>query len=203
MRIGIFGGTFDPVHWGHLLLAEFCREQCRLEQVFFVPSAQPPHKLGQPITPARHRLQMLQLATAGNPAFAISDCELKREGPSYTYQTLEHFHQAHPQDELYLLLGGDSVAELPGWKHPERICRLARLVGAARPGSPPPDWEALRPLVPESRWQQAPPVTVSMPQVELSSREIRRRCRQGLSIRYQTPRAVEVYIHQHGLYRES
>ena len=202
VRIGIFGGTFDPVHWGHLLLAEFCREECKLDQVVFVPSAQPPHKLGQPITAGKHRLQMLELATAGNEAFVLSDCELKRAGPSYTYQTLEQFRQNHPGAELFLLLGGDSVAELPGWKYPERICQLARLVGVQRPGFPELDWERLRPLMDQQRWQQAPPLTVTMPLVGLSSREIRRRCGQGLSIRYQVPRAVEAYIYEHGLYSE-
>ncbi len=201
VQVGIFGGTFDPVHWGHLLVAECCREECKLDQVRFVPSALPPHKLQQPITDPKHRLNMLHLATDGHESFVVNSWELNQPGPSFTYRTLEHFRQEHPEHEFFLLLGADSVAEFPTWKHPERICRLAHLIAVPRPGCPEVNWEPLRRLVDEATWQWCSPRVVEMPLVGISSREIRRRLAQGRSIRYQVPAAVEMYIYQHGLYQ--
>ncbi len=122
MRLGLFGGTFDPVHFGHLLLAECCREQCRLDAVWFLPTAVPPHKQDRPPTPAELRIEMLELATAGNEAMAVSRYEADRGGVNYTAQTLEHFHQEDPQRELFFLLGADMLRDLPHWREPGRIC---------------------------------------------------------------------------------
>ena len=128
MRLGIFGGTFDPVHYGHLLLAELCREACRLDQVWFVPAATPPHKSPRAITPAGQRLEMLELAVGGNECFAVSRLEVDRGGVSYTVDTLAELKAADPQRELFFLLGGDSLKDLPHWREPRGSaswrCRL-------------------------------------------------------------------------------
>src|SRR5262249_24245927 len=116
MRIGVFGGTFDPVHLGHLILAEQCREQVRLDQVWFVPSARPPHKLDRSLTPFVHRVEMLSLALAGNPAFRVDQSEKDRPGPSYTVDTLDIFKQQRSRDEFFLLVGSDTLLDLPHWR---------------------------------------------------------------------------------------
>src|SRR5262245_22067300 len=118
MRIGIFGGTFDPVHLGHLILAENCREQGRLDQVWFIPAPAPPHKLDRSITSFERRVEMLQLALAGNPAFQINEVEKDRSGPSYTVDTLAELQHRHPGDEFFLLIGSDTLADLPAWREP-------------------------------------------------------------------------------------
>jgi nicotinate-nucleotide adenylyltransferase len=203
MRLGLFGGTFDPVHLGHLLLAEYCREQCRLDAVWFVPAAEPPHKQGRDLTPAGQRIEMLQLAIGGHEAFSVCTREVERGGVSYTVDTLCDLATEDPSRELFFLLGEDSLADLPRWREPARICSLAMPVVVARPGSPPADYEALAGLVPAKRLAQIRAHQVDMPQIGISSREIRRRVAAGLSIRYQTPRAVEMYIATAGLYLTS
>ena len=203
MRLGIFGGTFDPVHYGHLLLAEYCREACRLDQVWFLPAASPPHKQQYEITAAQQRLEMLELAVGGNEFFAVSRLEIDRGGVSYTVETLTELKAADPARELFFLLGGDSLKDLPQWREPARICELALPVVVRRPGSAEPNYDGLRDLISSERLEQVRQHQVDMPQIDLSSREIRRRVAAGLSIRYQTPRAVEKYIETGGLYREA
>src|SRR3954447_934550 len=134
MRVGVFGGTFDPIHLGHLILAEQCREQGQLDQVWFVPSARPPHKDAPAITPFAQRVEMLQLAVAGQPAFRVDELEKDRPGPSFTADTLEAIQRRQPQDELFLLLGADALHDLPAWHEPARIVRAATLLVSARPG---------------------------------------------------------------------
>ncbi|HVA45206.1 MAG TPA: nicotinate-nucleotide adenylyltransferase [Pirellulales bacterium] len=201
MRLGLFGGTFDPVHLGHLLLAEYCREQCRLDAVWFLPAAEPPHKQRPDLTPARQRIEMLQLAIGGHEAFSVCTREVERGGVSYTVDTLGELAAEQPSRQLFFLLGGDSLADLPRWREPAKICELAMPVVVARPGSPPPDYTSLSSLVSAERLQQIRAYQVDMPQIGLSSREIRRRVAAGLSIRYQTPRAVEKYIQTARLYQ--
>src|SRR5271166_5246780 len=138
MRIGVFGGTFDPVHLGHLILAEQCREQGRLDQVLFVPAASPPHKQSQALTPFAQRVEMLALAIAGQPAFRIDELEKDRPGPSYTVDTLEQLKERQPAAELFLILGSDTLLDLPHWHGPARVAALATLVVVARP-----DWQTL------------------------------------------------------------
>ncbi len=121
MRLGIFGGTFDPVHYGHLLLAECCREQCRLDAVWFLPAATPPHKLGEELSPARQRIEMLELAIAGNPAFSVCRHEADCGGVNFTIDTLAHLHEEDPNRELFFLMGADMLADLPNWREP-RAC---------------------------------------------------------------------------------
>lgn len=194
MRVGIFGGTFDPIHIGHLILAETCREACRLDKVLFVIAGEPPHK-GKPRTSAKHRVEMVELAIAGHDAFEASEIELDRPGPHYSYETLERLAEERPGDELFFLIGADSLADLPGWRKPERICELASLVVVNRPGTPD---EVLSSYVPPEG--SKPFYHVTMPDVGVASRDIRRRVAEGHSARYLVPRAVEVYFQEHRIY---
>jgi nicotinate-nucleotide adenylyltransferase len=201
MRLGIFGGTFDPVHYGHLLLAECCREQCRLDAVWFLPAAVPPHKQGRELAPAAARLEMLELAIAGHEAFSVSRYEADRGGVNYTAETLAHFQEEDPARELFFLLGADMLHDLPHWRQPGRICELALPVAVRRWGQPPLDFAGLRGVVPAERIEQMRGHQVEMPEIGISGTEIRHRVAAGLSIRYRTHRAVEKYIETHGLYR--
>ena len=201
MRLGIFGGTFDPVHYGHLLLAECCREQCKLDAVRFLPAAVPPHKKDRELTSAEMRIEMLQLAIAAEPAFSVSRHETGRGGVNYTFQTLAHFRGEDPKVELFFLLGADMLNDLPTWRRPERVCELALPIVVRRPASGQIDLDCLSGLATAERIDQIRRHQVEMPQIGISSTQIRRRVAEGKSIRYYTPRAVEKYIETHGLYR--
>ncbi|MCA9169906.1 MAG: nicotinate (nicotinamide) nucleotide adenylyltransferase [Planctomycetales bacterium] len=201
MRIGLFGGSFDPIHFGHLLLAETCREAAQLDQVWWTPAATSPHKQGRVTASAQHRLRMLQLALGGHEAFIACDWELERGGVSFTVDTLERLHSEHPTAELFLLLGADSVNDLPTWRAPERICELATPLFVRRPNSSEPDWDRLGSLLDPTRRAEVKSLQVSMPLIELSSTEIRQRIAESRSIRYRTPAAVVKYIETQRLYR--
>jgi nicotinate-nucleotide adenylyltransferase len=201
MRRGIFGGTFDPAHYGHLLLAESCREQCRLDEVWFLPAAVPPHKQGRELTSAAQRIEMLELATAGNPAFSVCRYEIDRGGVSYTVDTLAHFRQQDPERELFFLMGADMFLDLPNWRETGRVCELAVPVVVRRPGTGPIDFEWLRGLASEERIEAMRGHQIEMPEIGISSTDLRRHVRLGQSIRYCVPPAVEMYIQTHGLYR--
>lgn len=203
MRIGIFGGTFDPVHLGHLILAEQCREQGRLDQVLFVPAARPPHKEERALSPFAQRVEMLSLAIAGHPMFRVDELEKDRPGPSYTVDTLETIHCRHPDAELFLLIGSDTLQDLPQWYEPRRVLELSGLLIGARPGWKIESADELRtslqiPSETPLRYQ-----VVQMPLVDISSRDLRRRAAQKLSLRYMVPRAVEAYIQDKQLYVEN
>ncbi len=200
-RIGVFGGTFDPVHYGHLLMAEQCREQLALQRVVFVPAHQSPLKPHGPQATPRQRLEMLRLAVAGHASFQVSDLELDRPPPSYTVDTLQHMAEADPQAELYFILGSDSVTSFAQWRQPQRIVELALPVVVARPGSSA-QLEELRPFATPARWHQIQAAAVRTPLIEISSSELRARLAAGRSIRYMTPRAVEVYLQTHGVYTQ-
>jgi nicotinate-nucleotide adenylyltransferase len=202
MRLGIFGGSFDPVHYGHLLLAESCREETALDEVWFVPAAVPPHKRDKTITADRHRVEMLQLAIGGNEAFKLSTIELDRGGVTYTYETLEAIHAERPHDELFFLMGGDSLRDLHLWRKPDVICQLATIVVVDRPDVLEPSLDTLRPLMTPERFAAAPPRMVPMTLVDFSSTDIRDRARDGRSMRYRLPPAVAKYIEAHDLYRK-
>jgi nicotinate-nucleotide adenylyltransferase len=200
MRVGVFGGTFDPVHLGHLILAEQCREQAGLEQVLFVPAALPPHKQTQALTSFGQRVEMLSLAISGNAAFRIEELEKDRPGPSYTVDTLTRLHETRPGDELCFILGSDSLHELPLWYQPRRILELATLLVNARADWPVPAETELRTMLQLDadfplRWQ-----VIDAPLITVSSRDIRQRIAEGRSVRYMIPRAVEAYIVDKGLY---
>ncbi len=193
MRVGVFGGSFDPVHFGHLFLAEYCREACELDEVLFIPAGQPPHKSGQRLTPPEHRLEMLRLAIANNPGFSISDVEIKRDGPSYTVDTLAELKEQRPDANLFLLMGADMLADFPTWREPTRICELASLAVVARADQAALDWSVMDGVTTADR--QAEFISVKMPRMDISSTEIRERVFAGMSIRYRTPDAVMDYIH--------
>lgn len=200
-RLGLFGGSFDPVHFGHLLLAECCREQARLDQVIFVPAAIPPHKQDRPLTPSAYRVEMLELAIAGHEHFYVSRYEADRPGITYTVDTLAHFRGQYPQAELFLLLGADMFNDLPHWRQADEVCRLALPLVAQRAGATELDFDVLAHLVEPHRLEAIRRHRVEMPGIGISSTDLRRRVAAGRSIRYQTPRAVEEYIRTHGLYR--
>ena len=196
-RIGVFGGTFDPVHLGHLIIAEELRYRLQLDRVLFLPARKPPHKTDREITGEELRVAMLELALADNPCFVISAVDLERAGPSFTADSLEILWRQYPGASRYFLMGQDSLRDLPTWHDPNRIARQAYLGVALRP-EVRLDVEAVVRQVPEARGRIE---LVSVPLIGITSQEIRRRVREGLPIRYQVPAEVECYIVQHGLYR--
>lgn len=201
-RVGIFGGTFDPVHLGHLVLAEQCREQGRLDEVWFVPSARPPHKLGRPLTPFGQRIEMLSLAVAGNPAFRIEPSEKDRPGPSFTVDTLADFGRRYAACDFFLLIGTDTLKDLPTWRDPAGVVERAALLVGSRPGWPVLSAERLRAELGLPEGAALRVQHVEAPLIDIASRDLRDRAARGRSLRYLVPRAVEVYIEDRGLYRE-
>jgi nicotinate-nucleotide adenylyltransferase len=205
MRLGLFGGTFDPIHLGHLILAECCREQCELDAVWFLPAGDPPHKPGKTISPGRTRAEMIEFAIAGHPQFVVNRMELERDGKSFTYETLGRLHDDEPERALFFLIGADSLADLPTWREPRRILELATIVAVNRGDKPLADIDAIARRIAGS--SDVAPVrerirVVTMPGVDISSTDIRSRVQSGRSIRFLVPRAVEMYIAQHQLYAE-
>jgi nicotinate-nucleotide adenylyltransferase len=210
MRLGIFGGTFDPVHYGHLLLAESCREQLRLDQVWFLPAAVPPHKQECTLAPAVARAEMLELAIGGHPAFVVCRHEIEQGGVNFTADTLARIKAKDPTRELFFLMGADSLRDLPGWRNPQQICEFATPVmvrrgelGEAAHVGESFDWSRLETILTAERVRDIRDHQVHMPRVDLSSSEIRARVAAGESIRFRTPRAVEKYIESHRLYAQS
>jgi len=191
-RIGVFGGTFDPPHLGHLALAEWAREQLRLDRVIFMPAARPPHKRRRRISAAADRVAMTRLAVRGNPAFGVSTLEVRRAGPSYTVDTLRALQRTHPRAAFWLLIGEDSLREFDTWHAPREILRRARLAVAGRPGA-----RATRPRSSAARGRI---VWLNNPELQISSSRIRARARAGRSVRYWVPDAVARYIAARGLY---
>lgn len=202
MRIGIFGGSFDPVHYGHLILAELCRESCQLDEVRLVPAATPPHKQDQGRADNEHRFQMLKLAIGANPGVSAWDVELQRGGVSYTVDTLRVLREERPDDELFLLMGADSLYDLPNWRSPDQICDLAILAVTDRPGNRAIDFAVLEDVTTSDRIAIFQQHVLPMPQLDIRSSEIRRRVENRQTIRYQTPRAVEQYIATESLYEK-
>lgn len=200
-RIGILGGTFDPPHLGHLLIAETARGALQLESVLFIPAGEPWLKAGQRITPASHRLRMVELAVADNPHFHACDCEIRRNGATYTVDTLRELRSAYPDaTELYFIVGSDVLCQFHRWKEPEVILALCRLAVIERPGSPANGTEALAEKFP-SAVDSGAVVTLAGPRVDFSASELRRILAAGQSARYQIPDAVAQYIREHDLYR--
>lgn len=185
MRLGILGGTFNPIHIGHLILAECAREQCALDQVWFMPTAVPPHKSARGLIPARHRLAMVRAALRGHPAFRASDFELQLGGVSYTIRTIRALRRRFPKTRLVYLLGADMLA-VP-WYQMRALRRLCTFAAAGRPGAAARRHPGMRRIV--------------MPQMDISSSLIRGRIRRGRSVRYLVPDAVARYITRHRLYQ--
>ena len=202
MRLGIFGGSFDPVHYGHLILAETCRETCGLDEVWFVPAATPPHKQDREVTPAEVRAEMLQLALGGHDKMNVSRIEMERGGISFTVDTLRAIKNEQPDAELFLIIGADSLFDLPNWREPDEICKLAIPVVVRREGSPQPGMTVLRELVSTERLQTIVEHQVETPTIELSSTDLRERAGKDRSMRFRTPRAVEQFILANNLYRD-
>jgi nicotinate-nucleotide adenylyltransferase len=200
MRVGVFGGTFDPVHTGHLILAEQCREQGRLDEVWFVPAPRPPQKDEAVLTRFEQRVEMLALATAGNPAFKVDELEKDRSGPSYTVDTLAELRRRHGGHEFFLLVGSDTLADLPHWHEPRRLLELAGLLVMARPGNPVLSADELRRRVGLPAEAPLRLEVAQTPLIDISSRDLRRRARGGRSLRYFLPRAVECYVRDKRLY---
>ncbi len=202
MRLGIYGGSFDPVHLGHLLVAENCREQQKLDEVWFIPAAISPHKTHAAPAEAHHRLEMLKLAIGGYEPFRLSTLEIDRGGVSYTVDTLEALHGEDPNREMFLILGADALDDLPKWKEPRRICELAIPLVVRRAYAPDPDFSVLANLMTHERIVAAQAAQVNMAPIGIASSDIRRRVAAGKSIRFRTSRAVEKYIETHGLYQQ-
>ena len=200
MRIGIFGGSYDPIHYGHLILAENCREQARLDQVWFVPSAIAPHKRDGAKLTDRQRMELIKLAVGGHDAFVVSDMELHRGGVSYTVDTLIQVHNQQPGDDLFILIGSDSLHQFDTWREPAAVCKLAIPLVVARPGAKPVDLELLSRFVDGDRLSTIKNYQIESPLIDISSTDIRKRVSEGRTIRYLTPRAVEKYIETQKLY---
>ena len=195
-RIGVLGGTFDPVHNGHLHIADALRTALDLDGVLWVPAGRPPHKSDQIVSSDHDRLAMLDLALAGSATDEISTIDIDRSGPSYTADTLEILAEHFPTAGLYFLMGEDSLRDLPTWHQPERILRVAELAVAGRPGVET-DLESLEFQVPGVRKRVH---VVPTEEIAISSSEIRRRVKENQSIRGLVPASVEAYIQEHGLY---
>lgn len=198
-RIGVFGGSFDPIHIGHLIVAEILQHELALEKVLFLPAGRPPHKPEQQLAADSHRVAMLELAINDCPGFEISTVDLDRPGSSYTATTLRLLKESLPaSSDLVFLMGQDSLRDFPKWRDPEIIASLARLGVALRPGVD----------VDVAEIERAVPATagrihlVSVPLIGISSRDIRKRVRSGEPFRFQVPHGVDTYIDRHGLYRD-
>jgi nicotinate-nucleotide adenylyltransferase len=200
MRVGVLGGTFDPPHLGHLILAQEAHQALELTQVLFVPAGEPWRKAGRELSARQQRLAMVERAVSSNSAFAVSTAEVDRPGPSYTAETMAQLRQQFgAETELFFIMGADSLADFPHWHQPLRILELARLAVAERS---PLGNEALDEALPEELAEalRERVVWLSMPLIAISASAVRERVRQGLPIRYWVPEAVEEYIGRHGLY---
>lgn len=197
-RIGILGGTFDPIHYGHLIIAEAALDQLRLDRIEFLPANDPPHKPGESVSPVSHRAAMVRTAIRSIDYFSLNCLEMQRIGPSYTVDTLELLVGTRPDDTFWFIIGGDSLRDLPTWRSPDRILELASLAVVDRPGAAY-DLDELECRLPGIRQCVAP---VEAPLIDLSATELRRRVGLGGSIRFQTPDTVISYIREHALYRE-
>lgn len=213
LRVGIFGGTFNPIHLGHLRSAEEVREAFSLDRVYFVPAARPPHKHGDDVAPAAHRLKMVELAVADNPFFAVSAVELQREGLSYSVDTIRYFLTTLQPSALSFILGLDAFRELPTWKDYTTIPALCDLIVTSRPGLPTPPANQLLPVALKSAFWYDPVGymhrhlsghTLALYEITglpIAASTIRDKVRQGQSVRYLVPPAVEAYISRHALYQ--
>ena len=199
-RIGIMGGTFDPIHMAHLMIAEEAMDAFKLDKVLFIPTAQPPHKRGKRIAPAKHRLAMVQMATCTNPRFFVSTIELEREGPSYSWLTIQELKQHYGDStELFFITGSDMINDLYSWYHPKDLVENCHFIGTTRP-EVPFELDNLIKVVGKDLVDQKIHELV-VPRLELSSTDIRQRVAEGKSIRYLVPDIVEAYIAKEGLYR--
>ena len=198
MKIGILGGTFDPIHNGHLKIAEAARKKLGLNEVYFMPAAKTPLKEGISISAVEHRVKMVRLAIAGKPRFKLSTIELDRPGLSYTADTIAELRKKlGAETELYFIIGWDSLSQFARWREPARIIRMCRLVAVPRPGYSLPDPKAMEAAIPGIAGSL---IVLDKPEIAISATEIRERVANGLSIRRLVPKPVAEYIQKNGLY---
>lgn len=195
MKIGIMGGTFDPIHIGHLVAAEEARAVFKLDKVIFVPNRQPPHKPGVPVTPPEHRYAMVVLSIYTNPFFEVSRIEIDRPGPSYAVDTVRELRNIYPGAELFFITGADAIAEILSWKESDEIVKMCKFIAVTRPGY---DIERARERI--RTLDGAHVEFLRVTEINVSSTEIRRRVKEGKPIKYLVPEAVESYIYKHKLY---
>jgi nicotinate-nucleotide adenylyltransferase len=199
LALGLMGGTFDPIHFGHLVAAEAVRHQLSLDRVIFIPAGSPPHKRGRQVSDAPHRLLMAVLATVTNPYFEVSRIEVDRPGPSYTADTVAHFRaELGEEPELYFITGLDAVREILSWHDHRRFLSLCRVVAVTRPGYRRGELQDLERVLADT---QGSLEVIEVPALAISSSDIRRRVEAGAPIKYLVPEAVEHYILKSGLYR--
>lgn len=200
-KIGIMGGTFNPIHIGHLVIAEEVRCRFDLDKIIFIPAGNPPHKDYKNITAGKHRYQMTLLATIDNPYFDVSSIELAREGITYTIDTITTLREKCDKDvDLYFITGADSIIELSTWKQVDKLLNLCKFIAATRPGFDIAKIEdKVREL--EARYNKSI-YSLSVPALQISSTDIRNRINQGMTVKYLLPESVEHYINKHNLYRE-
>lgn len=199
-RVGLLGGTFDPIHVGHLMMAEAVRSEYALDKIIFIPSSVPPHKRDRQVAPAEDRYQMTVLATVSNPYFEVSDIELKRQGPSYSIDTVQAYLDAYGHDtDFFFIIGTDVIKDIETWNRIEELLGICEFVAASRPGGEP-DLAKLRALFGELGEKRIHPLET--PELEISSTDIREHLKKGHSIRYVVPPAVEAYIYKKGLYKD-
>ena len=199
MDIGLLGGTFDPIHKGHLIVAEEVRSELGLAEVLLVPAGQPRLRSENPVAAVEHRLEMVRLAIADKPYFKLSTMEIERDGPSYTVDTIAELKaQLDDGDQLFFILGWDSLAQIPEWKEPSRLIEMCYLVAVPRPGYLRPKLKAFKAAIPGLSQRV---IFMENPEVDISASEIRGRVARGLSIRHLVPEPVNRYIKEHGLYR--
>lgn len=198
MKIGLFGGTFDPLHIGHLVAARLAKEAMQLDRVIFIPAGIPPHKIGHDITAGDKRLQMVVLAVGYEPDFAVSDWEISQDEATYTVDTLEYFASQFPEDELYFIMGADMLCDLPNWKEPQRILQLAQIIGMKRPGFVVDECQSKLLQIFADGIERVH--YVEMPGLEISSTWLRDRLRQRRSVDYLIPERVIRFIEENGLY---
>lgn len=203
MKIGLFGGSFDPIHRAHLALAESCREQARLDRVWFLPTAHQPFKPGGPFATNADRLAMLELALIDQPEAEICTHEIDRGGMSYTIDTLVHLTESNPDTEWFLMMGADSLADFPFWRRPADICRLVTPLVVNRAGEPAPNFGHLSEIVSAERLVEIELLEVKMPPLAISSTAIREAIAEGKEWQSQVPDAVAQYITEHRLYEKS
>jgi nicotinate-nucleotide adenylyltransferase len=200
-RIGLYGGSFDPIHLGHLIIAQAVAEAAQLDRVIFLPSAQPPHKGGRPLADSLHRAAMVKLAIANNAWFEFSDVDLRAE-PSYTIDTVKHFRNlSGPSAALHWIIGADSLAELPSWRRVAELVDLCEITTAARPGWETIDWRAFEDALRPDQIDKLKRGVVRTPAIDISATEIRSRAQSRRPIRYLVPESVRDYIDQKALYR--
>lgn len=194
MRIGVFGGSFDPIHFGHLILAENCREQAQLDQVLFIPCAMSPHKRDGAYGTDRQRVEILDLAIGGHRDFIRNDMEIKRGGVSYTIDTLRELESTQSGNEWFFLMGADSLESFSSWREPDEILKLAKPIIVGRPGSDPVDLGVLENLSSAAYVESIRELSVESPLIDISSTDIRQRVADNKSIRFLVPRSIEQYI---------